>query len=135
MIPACKKDLHLLGKLLCQHRPEVADELSTLLCGETDLNKLSVYLSAFCSFNGISTNQMQGSIFSHTLNENRRFFISAILSIYRPHTRRLHVSLSNLLRINKSNLSKLIDEQEARCKNPHYRKEVEELAEKLKEGV
>lgn len=123
----------MLGKLLREYKPEIANELSNLMEGETDLSKLHPYLTAFCNLKTMPVSFIQGALFKHSLIENRRIFVAVILSIYRPHTRRLRISLANLLKYHKQHIKDLIDESLVHYKvYPSFRNEVDEIVSKIK---
>ena len=135
MLALNRRDYTLLGKLLCQQKPDVAIELSSQLTGETDLSKLSGYFSIFCILKNLNPNQIQGALFKSSLIENRRLFLGAILSIYNPHTRALSISLANLLKMDKSLLRRQIDETNVRYRAYHdFRSEVDLIVTKMKGG-
>lgn len=120
-----RKDYTILGKLLCKQKPDIAAELCGQLKGETDLEKLRVYFSKFCDINRLS---------NPLTPESRRLFVSTILQIYRPHTRRLSVSLANLLKMDKGNFKKLMDESDLHYRvYPEFKADADLLVTKMKE--
>lgn len=125
-----------IGRLLCENRPEVANELSTLIRGETNLTLLPSYLQKFTTITHFDYNRLIGPLYKSAVIENRRLFIGVILTIYQPHTRSLQVSLAKILHLDKGQMSRLIDETKARyaanCDDMQTR--VNEIVAKMREA-
>ena len=125
----------ILGKMLCEQKPDIASELSNQLEGETDLSKLSNYLVTFCQQQEIHSSFITGALFKNSLIEKRRLFVGVILAIYQPHTRALAISLANLLRMHKQQMSRMIEETNVRYKSncEDFKVHVDLLVDKMRE--
>lgn len=134
-LPQNAKGYELVGRLLCEQRPQVVEEILQQLNGETDLNKLRKYLDSFCKLQAINKDSILYSPFDRNALEQKRLFIGAILVIYRPHTRRLCTSLANLLKAKQQALSRMIEEAKARYTHniEDFKTKVDITVEKMKE--
>jgi hypothetical protein len=83
-----KKDYALLGKLLFQKKPEIAQELLAFLPtqapAETDLSKIPEYFRRFCEVKDIDPKDYTGSLYKSKKVYERRIFVAAMVHLYNP---------------------------------------------------
>ncbi|MBN8852242.1 MAG: hypothetical protein BGO55_00670 [Sphingobacteriales bacterium 50-39] len=143
------KDLALLGRLLLDRHPQVAQDLlsdfraSTVDPLETDLSLIPIYFAQFCYLRETPSTLVQQAKYNRDLNHAKRLFIGAVLSIYFPSAlkspdrlSRTHTGiidrLSDVLRITNGSVSRLVHAAIFNYKvYDSFRLEVVDLTDKL----
>ncbi len=113
----------LLGKLLVNQRPDVAEEILSQIHKpiDIDLGKMDHYLSAFCSKHKITPSSITEVKHKSRAVELRRLFVASMLKVYHPGAFQcievlaiqrsgLVYKLSEVLHSNEGNMSKMIRE-------------------------
>jgi hypothetical protein len=118
-----KRDYTLLGRILYQKRPDIAQELLDAYYphtapSENDLSKIRYFFHRFCTLQHIDPQDYTGAIRLIHKNYKRKVFIAAVLHLYcpdifseyKPRQSRAGLSktLSDVLGIAESNMSNLI---------------------------
>lgn len=122
-----KKQYALLGLLLCQTKPDIANELISSYIPqqeplEKDLEKIESFFKHFCHLRNIHPKDCIGPVYKSSKVELRRRFVASILHIYAPHLydqpvdflimgkTELSKRLSHVLQMKKCNVATLVRE-------------------------
>lgn len=118
-----KKNLLLLGRLLLNHNPEIAQELLTTYgssdISQGDLARIDHLFLLYCKARGIAPSDYTGALYKSSKVEERHLFIGVVLQSFCPQvfqqpttsivlTVGLVKKLSQVLEQKKSNVSVMI---------------------------
>lgn len=85
-----KIEYGFLGRLLTKVRPDIAKELVAYYYSEQpqplerDLSKITEYFLLYCRLEKLDPEQYIGNLYKSSLVDVRRYFIAAMLHMYRP---------------------------------------------------
>lgn len=85
-----KKRYMLIGKLLENRHPDIADRLITEISAdrpkENDLSLISGYFKNFCYYQNLNPDDYIGQLKKSDKVEMRRLYVSAMLHLYSPNS-------------------------------------------------
>lgn len=112
-----RKILAKLGKMIIIHHPEIANDIIKQLrtAPTLEADSLQFHLHRFCEYSNIDVTSLTGPVYKSALTESRKIFINAILIIYGDQDK-MNKTLSNVLKIRPSLISKTISEVKFRYK-------------------
>lgn len=143
------KDLALLGRLLLNRHPQVAQDLlsdfrsTTIEPKETDLSRLPTFFAHFCILRNVPSPLLAHAKYNRDLVDTKRLFVGAILSLYHPSAigspellnrqqTGLVGALADVLQTSQAAVSKLVHAAISNYKvYDSFRSEVVELTHKL----
>jgi hypothetical protein len=83
-----KKTYQMLGKVLSERHPDLANELLATYCNisalDSNLSHIPIYYQQFCDHVRVDPNQYKGKLYVHEKMEIRKLFVSSLLRIYVP---------------------------------------------------
>jgi hypothetical protein len=126
-----------LGKLLVSKKPEVAKALISEYFeqnnyAETDLSKIPFYFNRFCQLQQLNREDYIGPVYKSSKIDKRRYFIATIILLYPPHTRLLAKYISETLKQDPGDTTRMMQECEFRYnKIEEFKKVVDEMVKVL----